>query len=342
MKKLFFSLILIATALMSCNTEPTLEVDNEIIEEVSVTIGVEAQQLEGTRSGETNMNSGLGAIDNFSDDEWALYDLRYILEIYDVTEDYFNLDKPVKARDVQSFDRYQSTQFDLRLIPNRKYRFVVWADIVNQGSQNDLNYNTSKLNDITRIGDVSPMNESMDAYFVKEDILIESGLSRTLTLTRPFGKVRVITTDANELNIGSVPAKVEVKFYNHHVFTSLNALTGYTQTSIETVTHSYTISKDAPYTEGYDSEDCNQTLFADYIFARPQTEGAQEINFTMTVRSEDDRIIRTQDFNTQIPLQRNHLTTIIGNLLTTTAEFDIKIDNVFSGEYTTEQDDETI
>ena len=336
MKKLFFSLILLAVALTSCDVEVAVDVENDVendvIDEVSVTIGVEAHHMEGTRGGETDMDSGLGAIDNFSDDEWALYDLRYILEIYDVTEDYINFDKPVRAREIQCFDNYQSAQFNLRLIPNREYCFVVWADIVKQGSQDDFKYNTTNLNDITRKGEASAMDECMDAYFVKEDIFVESGLNRTLTLTRPFGKVRVITTDVNELNIGTTPATVDVTFYNHHIFASLDAITGNAQTKVDTVTYSYNIAKDAPYTQGYDMEGCNQTLFADYIFTRPQSEGAQEINFIMTVKDEDGRIIRKQDFNTQIPLQRNHLTTIIGNLLTTSAEFDVLIDDNFSDE----------
>ena len=53
----------------------------------------------------------------------------------------------------------------------------------------------------------------------------------------------------------------------------------------------------------------------------------------MAVKSADDRLIREQDFNTQIPLERNKLTTLIGNLLTTTTEFNITIDDNFDGTY---------
>ncbi|MBQ2142038.1 MAG: hypothetical protein II204_02665, partial [Alistipes sp.] len=98
------------------------------------------------------------------------------------------------------------------------------------------------------------------------------------------------------------------------------------------VTYSYNITKGQPYSEGYDKDAKNQTLFADYIFAQPQTMGAQEVNFTMVVTGVDNRVIREHDFNTQIPLQRNHLTTIIGNLLTTATEFNVSIDDNFNGE----------
>ena len=327
MKKLLFSLAFIAATLTSCLTDkPGLNYEGK--DSVNFSIGINVPEL-ATRAGETGMNSGLGAIDNFSADEWAEYDLRYMLEVYDVSEGYENLNTPVKQRMVQTFDEYQETTFELRLIPNRTYKFVVWADFVLQGTEEDLNYNTANLKEITRTGYVSPMDECMDAYFVQEDIEVTTTLSSTLTLTRPFGKIRVIATDAHEVNIGSTPSKVDVTFYNHPTFFSLNALSGAVETEVDTVTYSYDITKEAPYTEGYDAEACNQTLFADYIFADTD---AQETNFVLTVWGEDGRVIREHDFNTQIPLKRNHLTTIMGNLLTTATEFNVSIDDNFDGE----------
>lgn len=330
MKKVLFTLAFIAATLTSCLTDkPALNYEGKGA--VDVTIDINVPEL-STRANETDMNSGLGAIDNFSEDEWDKYDLRYIFEVYDVTPGYENLDTPVKERLVQTFDQYQPTKFELRLIPNRNYKFVVWADFVAQDSDEDLNYNTTDLKKITRTGDVSPMDECMDAYFIQENIELNSTLKKDLVLTRPFGKIRVIATDANEVNIGSTPAKVEVKFYNHPTFVSLNALSGETEATVADVTYSYDIAKGQPYSEGYDKDAKNQTLFADYIFAQPQTMGAQEVNFTMVVTGVDNRVIREHDFNTQIPLQRNHLTTIIGNLLTTATEFNVSIDDNFNGE----------
>lgn len=331
MKKLFFALAFIAAALTSCMTEQTLKYDDA--NSVNVSIGVEAPELNDTRSDETDMNSGLGAIDNFSDDEWAQYDLRYIFEVYDVTPGYKNLDKPIKERMVKTYDKYESTSFDLRLIPNRKYKFVVWADFVEQGSDEDLNYNTANLKNITRIGNVSPMEEAQDAYFIQKSILVEGELKESFVLTRPFGKIRVVATDINEVNLDSTPSRIAIKFYNHETFTSLNALTGKAETETKEVTYNYTIERGKPYTAGYDAMSSNQTLFADYIFSKTGNDGAQEVNFTMSIFDQNDRVIREHDFNTQIPLERNYLTTIIGNLLTTETEFEIFIDDNFEGEY---------
>ena len=324
MKKLFFALMALTLAVVSCQKD----VDYTGKDAVEISLNVDAPELGVTR-GETGMDSGKGAIDNFDADEWATYDLRYMLEIYDVTSGYENLTTPVKERMVQTFDRYQPTTFKLRLVPNRVYKFVVWADFVLQGKNTDLHYNTASMANITRITTPSnsAMHECMDAYFIQKDIEIRNTLTNSLTLTRPFGKVRVITKDIHEVNNGTTPTTVDITFYNHPTFVSLNTLNGKAETKVETVTYSYNISKDAPYTAGYDASAEHQTLFADYIFT--DRDNAQEINFTMDVTDQAGRPIRSHDFNTQIPLKRNHLTTIIGNLLTTATEIQITIDDDF-------------
>ena len=341
MKKLLFFLAAAMLLGVSCQQhEGFNEVSNDDV--VSVQLKLDIPELAATRAGETDMNSGLGAIDNFNDDEWAKYDVRYILEIYDVTPSYVNLDTPIKKREVQTFDSYQETMFEVRLVPNRKYRFVVWADFVEQGTDTDLNYNTADLKSITR-NSIAAMDESHDAYFIWKDLEVtSSGISENLTLKRPFGKIRVITTDQNEVNLGSEVEKVDVTFYNHTLYNSLNAVTG-VATGDTLNSYTYTVTKDdSVYTKGYDESIANMTLFADYILAGDETEGAQEVNFTITAWGKDGREINSHDFNTQIPLERNHLTTIVGNLLTLQNEIYISIDDDFDGEYLRNYEEETL
>ncbi len=339
MKKLIYSLMALAMVAVSCQKDAG-SLDYEGKDTVAVTIGVGVQELDATRSGETDMNSGLGAIDNFTADEWEKYDVRYIMEIYDVTDGFVNLDEPIKKREVQTYDEYQETMFSVRLIPNRKYRFVFWADFVNQGSEDDLHYNTTDLKAVTRLATAVAMDECQDAYFVQKDLEVGSnGIEESVVLKRPFGKIRVITTDYDDVNIGSEPDKVVVKFYNHQLLTTLNAVTGVAEG--KTVNeYTYTVAKDAPYTKGYDELDENMTLFSDYILAADETVGAQEVNFTIEVWGKDDRVINSHDFNTQIPLERNHLTTIVGNLLTLQNDITISIDDNFDGEYIRNWDEE--
>ncbi len=338
MKKLIYTLVAFTLIAVSCQREFDA-LDYEGNDAVAVTISVGIPELDATRANQTAMNSGKGAITNFGDDEWNnKYDLRYILEIYE--EGYENFTKPVKTRDVQILDSYKETMFAVRLVPNRKYRFVVWADFVNQGADasdntnDDLNYDTSNLQAITRKSAPVAMDECQDAYFIAKDLVVDSnGINETLTLKRPFGKIRVITTDYNEVNIGSDPKMVEVTFYNHPIYKSLNAVTGKTVGNdvVGEYTYTFDVAKDSPYTLGYDKEPENMTLFADYILTGDM--GAQEVNFKIKVTGKDNRVINSHDFNTQIPLERNKLTTIIGNLLTTKNNITIRIDDNFDGEY---------
>ncbi|MBO5831723.1 MAG: hypothetical protein J6Q95_00290 [Alistipes sp.] len=330
MKKLCF--MLMALVIVSCMSDDSIDYTGK--DAINHTISVGIPELDATRAGETNMNSGLGALDNFSDDEWEKFDLRYIIEIYDVTEGYKNTTDPIKQREVQVFDRYKETSFSTRLVPNRDYRFVVWADFVEENTAADFRYNTADLNNVTR-KDVAAMDESYDAYFIRKDFHIsEEGLKESLVLKRPFGKIRVITTDYDEVNKGSEPTKVSVKFYDNPLYTSLNAVNGKAEGEGANEYLEYAVAKNTPYTEGYDSAEENMTLFADYIFAgNSEDMGAQEVHFEMTVWGADGREIITRKFETQIPLERNKLTTIKGNLLTTKSSVNITIEDSFDGEY---------
>ena len=65
------------------------------------------------------------------------------------------------------------------------------------------------------------------------------------------------------------------------------------------------------------------TLFTDYLLA-PRV-GQDEVHFTLSVWDTDGDIIKTQDFNVPIPVERNNLTTISGNLLTAEADINVNI-----------------
>ena len=73
----------------------------------------------------------------------------------------------------------------------------------------------------------------------------------------------------------------------------------------------------------------HMTLFTDYILA---DDVQRAINFTMTVYDKADGVIKTTTFSTDIPLQRNYLTTLVGNVLTLSSQVDITIvDNFANG-----------
>ena len=336
MKKLL-SILALALCFVACQNEGVENATNGDL--VNVVLTVDAPELGATRAdGDTNAgkNSAFGAIDFFNDADWANYDVRYILEVYDANDN--GEGEPIyRERLVNYLDKYAPTHFDLRLVPNREYKFVVFADFVKQGANEDLYYDTTDLRNITAKTDAegwNAMNEARDAYFVSKNLKVETSLNETLTLTRPFAKLRVIATDLDYIAGYSAPGYVEVTYVTEPLYKSFNAVNGKlnaTELTGTELVYGFEVKKDAPYTEGYDAEAKNQTLFADYIFAR---EGQQSpVNFKMAVyESKGGRLIKETEFNTQIPVQRNYLTTITGDILTTQANITIKVDDDFKDE----------
>ena len=211
-------------------------------------------------------------------------------------------------------------------------------------------------------------DERTDAYFAAEDFTITDSKSNDIVLKRPYGKLRVIATDLHELNLNVNPAAVKVEYTATHL-TNFNAVTGKATVDKNNTKRVFDseyneIYKEADkgglqnhfYTTGYDALEghkhtnangavrhTHMTLFTDYILA-DDLDQPQPVHFTMTVyeeydnKAEDGRAIKSTTFNTDIPVQRNYLTTVIGNVLTTATEVEVRIDDNFAGEIVVDAD----
>lgn len=336
MKKLL-SFLAMALLFVACQNDP----GNGIAEKDLVTarFGVSAGEL-ATRADDaaTGFSSALGAIGNFSDADWAKYNLRFTFEVYNKDDN--GSGTPIaKERQVSVVDKYEEGDevfFEVRLVPNKEYKFVVFADFVENGTTvenvTDLFYNTADLRNITMIdGKMDPMNEARDAYFVSKNLLIKTSIEEPLRLSRPFGKIRVVTNDIEYIEKYAAPAKAEITYKNLPIYKSFNAVNGQISTERSgdaEISFEYELGKNLLYTKGRDGEASDMTLFADYLLALP--EGQSEINFLLSVYDENDNLIKSNDFTGQIPIERNHLTTIEGSLLTTKANIKVIVDSEFA------------
>lgn len=348
MKKLL-SILALALCFVACQNEPEVNVSNSDL--VDVVLNIEAPELGITRAGQDGQDdsknakdSAYGAIDYADAAFWAQNDLRYILEVY-AENDSDGSEGPIaKERLVNCLDAYAPTEFKLRLVPNRTYKFVVFADFVAEGSRQlsnpleiaDVYYNTKDLTDITSLtggAQWNAMNEARDAYFITENIHVTTGLTQSLILTRPFAKVRVVTTDILDLEKYATPAKVVVTYYNHPIFKSFNAVNGAISTEMTGDELTHVVTYNDQYDAGYDGANypSHMTLYADYIHAIADQQS--NINFRMDVFDQSGRLLKSNDFSTEIPVQRNHLTTLMGNVLTTEAKVQILISDEFAGYY---------
>ncbi|MBO5832532.1 MAG: hypothetical protein J6Q95_04505 [Alistipes sp.] len=343
MKKLL-SILALALCFVACQNDQEVGVSNADL--VDVVLNLEAPELDATRAdndGKNGGNSAYGGIDFMTDADWANYDIRYILEVY--SKDAQDNDHIVGQRMVNCLDKYAPTNFKLRLVPNRDYKFVVFADYVAEGSAEaedklaiaDLFYDTKDLHNISCITGTASwtaMNEVRDAYFIKENVSandVKANFQKTLILKRPFGKLRVVTTDIDQVRGYADPGYVEIEYHTNNVYKSFNAVTGKlneTYMSNNELKYGYNIAKWTPYNQGHDADLSKQTLFADYLLAK---EGEDiPVSFKMNVyESKGGREIHSIDFCTSVRVQRNHLTTIIGDLLTTQANITIDVNDDF-------------
>ena len=384
--------VLLLTALVlgaaSCQKDFTADVESR--GEVDVQLSVAAPELIGaTRTDDdtqNTLNSAYGAIDYLDGApvgdyrvDWNDVDLRYSLEVYDVNNlGAPILDAPIKDRMVIIKDKYEPVKFDLRLIPNRDYQFVIFADFVPQGTAaSAVDYaNQSELGLRHTIGDnltqitikqrddqnklIDALNDELaDSYFktftYKPTNNTTNNINDTedVILQRPYAKVRVIATDLAELNLNVEPKYVAINYNNTPILTAFNAVTGEISVDknyddkafeFEYVDDIRTNRVNHVYNDDYDAKEdtadngtkraSHLTLFTDYILA---TADQSPISFTMTVFDEAKKPIKTVDFNTNIPVQRNHLTTIIGNVLTAATDVTVTIDDNFANAGTPEE-----
>ena len=303
MKKLF-ALLAVAFGVMSCQADPEgfgANVGGE--QDVNITVSLP----EATRGSEN------GALEN---GVLNSHDLRYILEIAYNNEVY---------RDVEISNATSAT-FPVRLAPGREYEIAVWADFVEKGTtavDADLYYETSAGLANISIIDGAPMTEARDAFCGRYTLASDKSVASipTITLTRPFAKVRVVTTDVEDLaKIGvALPTSATITYATDvAIYNKFNAFTG--DVASENALKEHTFN----YANTYAVENGEMTLFADYLFV-PQN--GSITHFTLNVTDHVNK-----SFTTDIPVVANKLTTIKGDILTNGSDIKVEIENSFAGE----------
>ena len=292
--------------LVSCQNEP---------DETNVSLGGEQEVMLTVSLPEaTRADSAVGALDN---SVLTDYDLRYILEVYYGE----NCNRFVQT------STSTSAVFPVRLAPGRTYTFVVWADFVTKGANAeqdiDLFYETSAgLKAIQIIEDKwAPMVEARDAYVGSKTIAdFQTSSNLEMTLTRPFAKVRVVSTDIEQLRgVGIVPTTAQAT-YSQNMYRKFNAATG-VASDAATKTHTFAYADVDSYEANTDSK---LTIFSDYIFV--PAEGVAKFTLEVWDGEATPRSIKQNNFNTDIFVEENKVTSIVGDVLTTGGNVKVTID----------------
>lgn len=229
--------------------------------------------------------------------------MRYTLQVFYTDEN----NETHKTEPQRKYDDSHSVAFDVRLTPNRDYTFVVWADVVDSIGADDKHYTTTDLTNITvNTGTWCAMDETRDAFTAKLPVKdFTSSSIINLNLHRPNAKLRVKTTDWG--TTANMPTKANITYTTAHR-TAFNAYTGKAKAANASIikTHEYTIDNI------YNESNTERTLFSDYFFAGDE---GDKVKFGLELLDNNNSVIKTLDFNTEISVKPNYLTTIEGNLL---------------------------
>ena len=335
MKNLLLTIAATALLLLTSCQRDELQGGSISGEEVSVSISA-VMPGDGGAVVKSNDNPGNGSEVN-----------RCILEVYllkgedeSATANLYGTRHIVKMQDKKaSFE-------DLNLITGQKYRFVLWADHVDDpdteaGLAVDKFYETDAadgLQTVTMVTESYAGNEDKrDAFFYRSDnaVTVDGPADYTLQLKRPFGQLNIITTDYGlipETHKDLRPAKVQLAYKS--IPTGINLLTGELLSTDESVTVQKVEGQAVPITDlsVAGNEDARQLSF-DYILA-PAT--GQHIigELTMSFLQEDGtNPTGISDYTIEsIPVQRNYRTNVSGALLTDRAGVDVVVEPRFGGD----------
>ena len=336
MKKTILSLLALGSLLLAASCQREEPETGALTGEVdfSITAGIPGGL---TTYAQPTLQSHLGGANNLDPDT---YDLRYILEVWTDEET-----PELAYREVKTVESLtHGITFEARVLA-KKYNFVFWADFVNQGSSEDLVYNTESLRNITykasAPADRHPGKDDADAYYavVPVDLTLSSQKIPDVTLKRPFGKIRLVSTDISALNENNKqserPAVSVIKYAdNLNLPSTFDALTGETSGSIDAGEFEFTAMTEDVIVGGEESTTYTgaYVLGYDYIFASATTPA---YSFDVTVYSDADgtsQIGRRSLSN--IPVSSNKLTTVIGNFYTNEGSIDVIVDDAFDEENT--------
>lgn len=310
MKKYLFAALGAGLLMTSCQSDEPLAAGNGTVQQVAFTVSL--PDAVSTRAGGTN--SALGGVSNNMNE-----DVTFNVALY--------LDGRLVFADnktVQSAGNGTSATFQPTLVIGENYQLVAFAEF-----DNDATATGQGLTPETNMGLIAMEsginNELNDEYFVSTTLTAAPELSATLK--RPYGKLRLIAEDLAEAErqFGAPIESVEVT-YKHTRPTNFNVIAGtfnpaYTE-GAQTFAAAY-----GEYTD--EAAGTDRTIFVDYLPGK--FDGSESmVPFTVKVIFANGKTY-TRDFNQDIPVKRNYLTTLKGRLFTMDSELKLTIEEAFEG-----------
>lgn len=213
---------------------------------------------------------------------------------------------------------------NLKLVTGRSYDIIFWAEsesvhnatgtkpytVTWDGQILDVNYNEILSND-----------ENRDAFFVKHTIEVNGPVSEEVVLRRPFAQVNFGSDDLNESAVTDAFGTDLKTSLKTQTYTQLNLGNGEVANQVEITYEADGLpeGENFPYepeTYGY--------LSMNYLLV-PASRSIVDLELAV---SNAAGVINTVNVSAA-PVQRNFRTNIYGSLLTSAADFNVRIDPIF-------------
>ena len=224
---------------------------------------------------------------------------------------------------------------NFQLVKGQTYNFVFWAQNPNATAGAVVfNPTTGKVNvDYSKI---KANDETLDAFTAHvNDLTVTGALLQNVTLKRPWAQVNYGSAQADwdaAVAAGITVAKSKVTVNN--VYTTLNALTGEVEgeaTTTDVVLAANTIPASAT-TQRTLTVSGTEYQYIGLNYLLVGNEGQQSlIKADLEIQKESGEVINTLAFS-NVPVQRNYRTNIVGNLLTSQTQFSITLDENYDNE----------
>lgn len=223
--------------------------------------------------------------------------------------------------------------YSTRLVTGQTYTFVFWAERKDNGHYTyDPDTKTIAVKYTNDEGNAAAGNdETRDAFYaVLPNVQITGAYSQSVTLKRPFAQVNFGVTEDDKTaaeHAGFIVSKAAVKCTN--VADRLNLLTGTASGSVTDVTATFALT-DLPSQTLSAANKTYKYVAMNYVLVGKDASTLSDITLTLEA---NDRVSATPEYTyTNIPLQGNFRTNIVGDLFTSPASINITVDSDFEGD----------
>ena len=226
---------------------------------------------------------------------------------------------------------------NFQLVKGQTYNFVFWAQNPD-ATEGAVVFDPASGKVTVDYSKISANDESLDAFTAHvNDLTVTGAMSQDVTLKRPWAQVNYGATQADwDAAVAASITVAKSKVTVNNVYTMLNALTGEVEgsaTTADIVLAATTIPASAatPRTLTVSGTDYKY-IGLNYLLVG--NEGEQSLikaDLQIFKTGDDVTPVNSLSFS-NVPVQRNYRTNIIGNLLTSQVQFNITLDEMYDGD----------